>query len=118
MPSNTESPRALLRALSSLLTGGLVIGGVAGAAAVATVGPWLAMGLTIWSGQSTEPNQPSLAYPWWLTMAALLVWGMGIFGEHRGQGGRLYRVLSWSGGLGIALLPMLQLWRLWGESRP
>ena len=85
---------------------------------LAPVGPWLAVGLTIWSGRSTEPNQPARAYPWWLTMAALLVWGMGIFGEHRGQGGRLYRVLSWSGGLGIALLPMLQLWRLWGESRP
>ena len=85
---------------------------------MATVGPWLAMGLTIWSGQSTEPVQPSLPYPWGLTAAALLAWGAGIVGEHRWSGGRLYQVLSWSGGLGVALLPMLQLWRLWGESRP
>ena len=78
----------------------------------------LAMGLTIWSGQSTEPVQPSLAYPWSLTAAALLLWAAGISGEYRRPGGRLYQVLSWSGGLGIALLPLLQLWRLWGESKP
>lgn len=89
-----------------------------GAVAVAMVGPFLAMGLVIWSGQDTEPVQSSLSYPWGLTMLSVLGWGVGIWGEHRGGGGRLYTGLSWSGSVAIALLPLVQLWRLWGESTP
>ncbi len=114
----TDSTRALIKAISSLTTGGLVLGGVVGAVAVATVGPFLAMGLAIWSGQTTEPAQPHLSYPWILTVLSAAVWGAGIWGEHRGGGGRQYTVLSWCGSVTIALLPMVQLWRLWGESTP
>jgi hypothetical protein len=117
-PVPDSSARTLLKILSSLSTGGLVLGGAVGAAAIYNVGPFLAMGLAIWSGQTTEPIQPALPYPWGLTVLGCIGWGIGVWGEHRGGGGRLYAVLSWSGGILVALLPMLQLWRLWGESTP
>ncbi|MFT5683708.1 MAG: hypothetical protein ACI8RZ_004640 [Myxococcota bacterium] len=113
-----SSTRSLVKAISSLTTGGLVLGGAVGAVAIATVGPFLAMGLAIWSGETTEPVQPMLSYPWILTILGGITWGVGVWGEHRGGGGRLYAVLSWGGGLVVALLPMVQLWRLWGESTP
>jgi len=113
-----SSTRALLKTLASLTTGGFVLGGLVGAVAVALVGPFLAMGLVIWSGQGTEPAQSSLSYPWGLTMLGALGWGVGIWGEHRAGGGHPYTVLSWCGSIAIALLPMVQLWRLWGESTP
>ena len=101
---------------SGLATGGLILGGLVGAAAIATVGPWLAMGLAIWSGQTTEPTLPALSYPWGWTAVAVAVWAAGTWREHHRAGGRLYPALSWGGGVAVALLPMVQLWRLLGES--
>ena len=113
-----SSTRSLLKAFSSLTTGGIALGGMVGAVAVTMVGPFLAMGLVIWSGEATEPVRSDLAYPWGLTVLSMLIWGVGLWGEHRGNGGRLYTGLGWCGSIAIALLPMVQLWRLWVESTP
>lgn len=76
-----------------------------GAAAVALVGPPLAMGATIWLG-NTEPERPALAYPWLLL--ALLGLAGGIAWRHP-KGAVPAHVIA----IVAALLPFWQLYRLW-----
>ena len=119
-----SSIRRLLSAISQLSSGGLILGGLVGAAAVSQTGPFLAMGLAIWSGQTTEPATPALAYPWLLQLGAGVGWGLGLWCGHRLQGrdASPYRdhllagALLWGSGVLAALLPMMQLYWLWGET--
>ncbi len=76
-----------------------------GAVAVALVGPPLAMGATIWLG-NTEPVEPVLAYPWLLLL--LLVLAGGLLTRHP-KGAVPAHALA----IVAALLPFWQLYRLW-----
>lgn len=89
---------------------GLVASGLLGVPVAAGLGPYLAMGLAIWSGATTEPAMPQLGYPWLLLGAGLAVWGTGLRLKGRGWGAIL---LTQGGAALVAVLPWLHLWRLW-----
>lgn len=100
-----------LQVASSAGSVGLVASGLVGVPVVVWLGPYLAMGLAIWSGLTTEPAMPQLGYPWLLLVAGLVVWGSGLRLKARGGWAIL---LTQAGAALVAALPWVHLWRLWG----
>lgn len=100
-----------LNLVAGVSSAGVLFSGVLGALVVAQLGPSLAMGLAIWSGQTTEPVSPDLGYPWFFLVVGVLGWLVGLAGRTRGKG---FAILLHGSAVGVALLPWIQLWRLWG----
>lgn len=78
--------------------------GLIGLLAMLVVGPWLAMGMQIWSG-NTEPTHPHLPMPHVLAFVTML---LPVPFLYRKQ----YGVASIAA-VPFALLPLWQLWRLY-----
>lgn len=96
---------SLSRLISHLSIASAWAAALIGALTTVAVGPPLAMGATIWLG-NTEPVRPSLPYPW------LVLVGLGL------AGGLAWRhprgsVLAHACAIAAALLPFVQLYRLW-----
>lgn len=95
-----------LRSLSALVSlASISAAGFLGAIVMVAVGPYLAMGLQIWTG-NTEPSRPRLPYPAVALFVALMLpvpW---------------IRRRSWAGAsvaaLPLAVLPYVYLWQLYG----
>jgi hypothetical protein len=110
-----------LRVLAWLWVSVLLGTGLAGGLVISRVGWSLAMALAIYGG-NTEPARPALGYPWWAfaLAAALSVGGLawGVRDAKRPADSRsvLARfgplAAAYLGGLLAALLPFLQLYRL------
>jgi hypothetical protein len=113
-----------LRVLAWLWVGLLIVTGAAGAAVVSRVGWSLAMALAIYGG-NTEPARPVLAYPWGvfaLGLAAALaglgwqLWERRLAARADAERQRLMPlVVAYLGGLLTAILPFVQLARLWSR---
>jgi len=110
----------LLRALGWLWALLLLAAGLGGGVAVGRTGWALAMGAAIYMG-NTEPSEPDLAYPWAgfaLGAAAVLMGGAWQLHLRRDQErpagwrGALPWMLVYAGALFTALLPFVQLYRL------
>jgi hypothetical protein len=102
--------RLWMRRLADAGSAGLVLSGLVGAPVAAWLGPYLAMGLAIWGGWTTEPAQPALAFPWLLLLAGIVAWVGGLRLQSRSQGAIL---LTQGAALLVALLPWVHIWRLW-----
>lgn len=89
-------------ALASLVS--TYLAGILGALAMMVVGPPLAMGLQMWSG-NTEPAHPHLPWPHLATFVALL---LPVPLLYRKQWG-----VASIAAVPVALLPFWQLWRLY-----
>jgi len=102
-----------LRTAASAASAGMVASGLIGAPVAAWLGPYLAMGLAIWGGWTTEPTAPVLGYPWLLTVAGLVAWGLGLRLQSRTP-----RAIWLTQGAAVlvALLPWVHLWRLWSRA--
>ncbi|MEL6346475.1 MAG: hypothetical protein AAFV53_25415 [Myxococcota bacterium] len=99
--------------VSQIGSGGLILSGLLGALVMAWLGPTLGMGLAIWSGATTEPTMPSRVFPWLWLVAGLAAWGVGIRMKSR----RRWAIpLMQGGGILVAVLPWVHLWRLWGDA--
>lgn len=113
-----------LRILAWLWVGVLLLTGGIGGLVMSRVGWSLAMALAIYGG-NTEPAHPDLAYPWLLfALAALVALGGLAWGflkrkpEAQPEAPSLVArllplVLAYGGGLVAAVLPFVQLYRLW-----
>ncbi len=99
--------------------------GLLGGLVVSRVGWSIAMGLAIYAGD-TEPVQPDLPYPWLVFCLAVVVslggltWGLMRSRRPAGQPSSPLRsalplALAYLGGLFAAVLPFLQLYRLWSQ---
>lgn len=97
-----------LRSLSAIITlVSTATAGLLGAVVMMAVGPWLAMGLQMYTG-NTEPTRPHLAYPavaWFVCLMLPVPW---------------IRQRRWSvaaiAAIPLAVLPYVQLWRLYGAA--
>lgn len=78
--------------------------GLLGAVTMMAVGPWLAMGLQFYGG-NTEPTHPHLAWPMIPTFVALLIPAPFMYRKQ-------WNVASIAA-IPFALLPFWQLWRLY-----
>jgi hypothetical protein len=92
---------------------------MAAAAAIATLtlaklGPTLAMGVAMYGG-NTEPLKPELAFPWVLSVLALLVLVGGMVLERRGQL-LVGTIVAHGGALFALVVPFIHLWRLVGRT--
>ncbi len=106
--ARTSRPLQVVSRMGALST---VAAGLVGAGAVATVGPPLAMGLSIWSGGSTEPVMPHLAYPLLWHALAIALTAAGWVWSGRGGGGRATLLLH-GGAVASVLVPIAALLRL------
>lgn len=103
----------LLSLAARLGSGGMVLAALVGAPVAAFLGPSLAMGFVIWSGQTTEPVQPDLSYPWLALLALLAVWGWSV--QRRPEAWWTHALVQVSAAA-AALLPWIHLWRLSGRA--
>jgi|GEM_PF-6330843 len=110
----------MLRLWADTSAASLLAAGVLGAIVATTTGPYIAMALAIYGG-NTEPLEPSLAYPWLVFGAALGLGGVGRFKVTRTDDPARRR--TWSGlvlaaALAVALLPILHMARLVDATAP
>ncbi len=107
--------------LAWLWVGVLLATGLAGGLVVSRVGWSLAMALSIYAGD-TEPVRPDLAFPWWVFGLATLVSviGLGWATLRKRQAAEPGAIrafvplgLAYLAGLLAAVLPFVQLYRLW-----
>lgn len=107
-----------LLSLASWLS--MLMAGLMGAVVVILVGPELAMGAAIWSGQTTEPMRPQLPFPW-VALGLCVLGGLLCLAwqqqseAHSGQATAAMVLTQVFGGL-FALTPLVQLWRLVGRT--
>ena len=107
-----------------LWVGALLAAGLGGGLVVSRVGWSLAMGLAIYGG-NTEPVRPDLPFPWTVFVLAVLAAVAGLawsaVAERRrapGQTAGLVETVApyavaYAGGLLAAVLPFIQIYRLW-----
>lgn len=89
---------------------GMIAGGVLGLGVSVWLGPHVAMGLAIWSGATTEPSYPELAFPWLLWLLGLIAWAVGLRLQSRGS----WAIWLTQGAAAlVAVLPWIHLGRLW-----
>ncbi len=89
-------------ALTSLVS--TVAAGLIGAVAMRVVGPFLAMGLQIWAG-NTEPAHPHVMWPYAATFVALMLPVPFVYR-------RQWSIAS-AAAIPLAILPFWHLWRLY-----
>jgi hypothetical protein len=104
----------LLDTLSWITLGVDALSAVIGAVAVAHWGWALAMGLSIWTGQ-TEPVRPQIPFPWviWAACLACGAAGAGVRAVFRGRVAIFGSLLAHGGVLAAVAVPLVHLWRLW-----
>lgn len=93
----------------------LVLAGLLGTAVAVTTGPYLAMGLAIYSGH-TEPVLPSLAFPWATLVGVILAGVAARVAAGRWEDPAARRLARAGQGLAsllVALLPVVHLGRLY-----
>lgn len=102
--------RDLVRMAANVGSAGMIAAGVLGMGVSVWLGPHVAMGLAIWSGKTTEPSHPELAFPWLLWLLGLIGWAVGLRLQSRGA----WAIWLTQGTAAlVALLPWYHLWRLW-----
>ncbi len=113
-----------LRILAWLWVSVLLFTGGVGCVVVSKVGWSLAMGLAIYAG-NTEPGRPDLPFPWLLfAVGALMAMGglAWVLWRRRAAGPApsglaaiLPLAVAYLGGLLAAVLPFVQVYRLWSQ---
>ncbi len=102
--------RDLGRLLGAMSLVSMLLAAVIGGLAVGRFGPFLVMGLAIYTG-NTQPDLPAAGYPWAGVALGLLLLLLGGVRAHRKEAHGMF-VLHLGATL-LALLPLWQLYRLW-----
>jgi len=104
----------VLRIWADTSAASLLAAGILGSVVCSTTGPYIAMALAIYGGQ-TEPVEPSLGYPW-LVFAATLAMGVGgrvmVHRSAESASKRTWSGLVLAAATALALLPVVQIVRL------
>lgn len=111
------APRAMALA-SGLSAGLLVVAGTLGGVVVQLLGGPLAMGLAIWSGQTTEPRDPGGSYPWlpWALGVAITIGGVWAGAKADGPAKTAGPIVANVAAGALALLPIIWLLVLRGRT--
>jgi hypothetical protein len=104
----------MIRLWADTSAASLAAAGVLGTLVCNTTGPYIAMALAIYGG-NTEPSLPSLSFPW-VVFAAALVLGVGgrVMVSREVQPGRqrMWSGLVLGAAVALAVLPIVHLARL------
>lgn len=110
----------MLRPWADTSAASLVVAGILGSVVATTTGPYIAMGVAIYGG-NTEPVEPLLPFPWLVFATAI---GCGILGRVQvartepGGRQRAWSGLVLAGAIAVAAVPVVHLVRLVGETSP
>lgn len=104
----------MLRLWADTSAASLLAAGLLGTIVATTTGPYIAMGLAIYGG-NTEPMEPSVGFPWVVFATALLLGLAGRIQVSRATENRARRL--WSGlvlaaVIAVAVLPLVHIARL------
>lgn len=111
MPRATR-PSNLALAVSSFGTTALLAAGALGGLVMQTVGGPLAMGVAIWTGQTTEPDDPGGGF-WWIGFTSLAILAMlplWLARRQRAGAERWAPAVSTLAALAAGTLPFFWLW--------
>ena len=93
----------------------LTVSGLLGAVIMEAVGRPLARAAAIWTLRTTEPANPDGSYPWLLVLLFLVMVGWGRWRSVKAPGRQPF-VVALVGAIGIAVLPAIYLYLLWGRT--
>ncbi len=89
----------------------LVVAGLLGAVVCSTTGPFIAMGLVIWMG-NTEPQQVDPAFPWMIVVSLVVLVIVAKWAATRANAPGMRRVFRWVdtlASIAVAVLPLLSI---------